>query len=113
MLHRLRVEYSPSAEEKIDAASALGQRARGDFEHALRYTLHAADALERGARVRLAPGVEFSPAIEAARHARSDLRVDRVERDHLLGEERVARAVGCVEAHLVAAESADERVHLV
>ena len=50
----------------------------------------------------LAAGVEFLPAVECARHARRDLRVEGVERDHLLGEKVVAAAVGRMEAHVVA-----------
>ena len=39
----------------------LSERPRGDFEHALRDAFRVADALERGARVRLASGVELPP----------------------------------------------------
>src|SRR5882762_9308665 len=91
-------------------SAALGERPRGDLQHAFRNALRLADALERRPGTRLAPAVELPPAVEAARHARRDLRVDGVERDHLLCEERVAGPVGCVEAHLVAAESANQGV---
>ena len=60
-----------------------------------------------------APGVEFTPAVEGARHARGDLRIEGIDCDHLLGEELVAAAVGGVKAHVVPAEAADERVDLV
>ena len=60
-----------------------------------------------------APGVEFPPAVEGACHARGDLRIEGVDRGHLLGEEGVAAAVGGVKAHVVAAEAADQRVDLV
>ena len=44
---------------------------------------------------------------------RGDLRVERIETQNLLGDERVARAVGGVEAHLIGGEAADQCVHLV
>ena len=44
---------------------------------------------------------------------RADLRIEGIDRDHLLGEEAVAAAVGGIKAHMVAAEAADQRVDLV
>ena len=72
-----------------------------------------ADAFQRGAGVRLAAGVEFLPAVEAAGEARGDLRVLVVQVEHAVGDEGVAAAVGGVEARQVGAEGADQRIHLV
>ena len=53
---------------------------------------------ECGARVCLAIRVELLPPIERAREPRRDLRVQRIERNDLIGAESVSRAIGCVEA---------------
>ena len=65
----------------------------------------------RGARAPGAAASNFFQRSKRARHARGDLRIQRVERDHLVGEEGVAAAVGGMEAHVIAvAERADQRV---
>jgi len=89
----------PSVVEVRDTISAtsLGQFPR------------ARDALERDLHQRAAGRREAPPEIERARDRRGKLRVGRVERQHLVGDERVARAVGGVEARVVAQrERADD-----
>src|SRR5882672_4514473 len=78
-----------------------GERLGHYLGHVPRQPVDIADALELRARLRLARGVELPPAIEAARHARRDLWIQRVERDDLVGEEGIAAAIGLVEARVV------------
>jgi hypothetical protein len=74
----------------------------------------AATALDRRARRRAVRLGEVAPAVERARHARGELRIDRVEREHPVGPERVAGAVGAMEAGRVAeAERADQAARAV
>jgi len=59
-----------------------------------------------------------APAVEAARQAGGDLRVELIDLGNLLGQEAVAAAVGrmeadVVEADVVVAESVEQRIHLV
>ena len=57
---------------------------------------------------------EPPPQVERAGDRRRELRIDRVERAHLFGGERVAGGVGSVEARKVAQrECADQRAHAV
>src|SRR5882724_3931890 len=61
-----------------------------------------------------ARGIEFSPAIEAAREARGDLRIEWIDGEDLVRAKGIPGSVGGMEAHLVAvAETADHRTHPV
>ena len=75
---------------QITAVTGSAQRLRDDFRKVLRQALGLADALELGARACLPALIELAPAVVGARHARRDLGIERVQRDHLVGEEGVA-----------------------
>src|SRR5438309_1461429 len=94
---------------QITAVAVSPERLRDDFRNVLREAFGVAHALELSARACLPALVELAPAVVSARHACRDLRVEGVERDHLVREERVAAALGSVETHVVGAERADER----
>ena len=73
----------------------------------------AADAAARPRRARAAPARARARS-ERGDQPRRDLRVLRVEREHRVGEEVVAGAVGAVELGLVRLrEGADQRAHAV
>ena len=74
----------------------------------------AEDALELGAHQVLAAGIVAPPAAEGRQQTGGDLRVARIERQHLVGDQGVAGAVGAMEAGRVAlGEGADQRAHPV
>src|SRR5882762_2136860 len=73
-----------------DSSRSVLQRAIHDLAHVraqVRLRRDARDRLARRAAVRLG---ELAPAVERAREARGDLRVDRVEFGDALGPEHVA-----------------------
>src|SRR3954466_7933612 len=111
-----KTEIGPLARRtqgQITVGRMSAERLRDDFRNVLGQTVGIADALECGARIVLSGTIEPAPAVEAARHARRHLRIEGIDGDHLVGEELIAGAVGGMEAHVVADEGADERVHLV
>ena len=73
------------------------QRAADDFAHVAAQAGVGGHALDGGARGAAAGLRQAGPAIERARQAGGHLRVERIQRQHLLGPEGVARAVGAVE----------------
>ena len=90
-VHRARIAYQRWSVRHPAAAlcpvvQPSGQGPADNLTDVSGETFGAADRLERAARVCLAPGVVFLPAVESAREARRDLRIEPVERDHLLGD---------------------------
>ena len=61
----------------------------------------------------LATGVKLSPAVKTTGDPGSDLRIDGIQLARLLGKKAVAAAIGGMKMHVVAAESAQQRVDLV
>ena len=61
----------------------------------------------------LAAGIVAPPAAERRQHARGDLRIEPVERQQLVGDQRIAGAVGAMEACRVPRERADQRARPV
>src|SRR5688572_18760295 len=79
-----------AAVARSSAVTASGERLADDFGDVLGELLGVADALQLLLCGRFSLLVEALPAVERARHARRDLRIERVQRDDLVGEERVA-----------------------
>ena len=74
----------------------------------------ACDRQQRLPRLGLPLGFERAPRAQRRRQPCRDLRIALLDRQHRLGEEVVAGAVGAVEAGLVGAgEAADQRAHPV
>src|SRR3954467_10873278 len=96
-----------------EAVPSCCKRLAYDLRHVLREAAMVADALQRRLGMLLALRIEFAPAVERARHAGPNLGIQRVEPEDLVRQEFVAAAVGCMEAHVVRSEGADQRVHLV
>jgi hypothetical protein len=72
------------------------------------------DAIELGAHGLAARGLEAPPLVEGRDHARAELRVERVDVEHPLGEERVRASVAGVEARRVRVrEGPQERAHAI
>src|SRR5690349_24116291 len=95
----IRTPRSPSAHTPLNRVAAVppglsAERLGHDFCNVLRQSFGIPNPFQLGPSPRLARHVEALPAIEAPRHARRDLWVQRIQRDHLVGEEGVARAVG-------------------
>src|ERR1700761_7812724 len=93
--------------EEVRILSA--ERLLDDLAHVARLHMRG-DLFERGAHLLAQRGREAAPQLERAGEARGDLRIERIERDHLLGPERVAGAVFRVELRGIrAAETEDQR----
>src|SRR6185503_17452125 len=79
------------------ARSGRRQRASHDIGKVARQTGSRLDALERALRLAAAAGFERAPSAEGGRHAGGYLGVLGVERQHNIGDEIIAGAIGAIE----------------
>src|ERR1700690_4541005 len=92
----------------------LRERAFDDIGKVARQTGRGLDALQRGLRLVAAALLQRAPAAERGGEPRRQLRIFRVEREHVVGGEKGAGAVGAVELGGVCLrEGADQRAAAV
>ena len=86
-------EREAKPQSSCAALPFLPKRLAYDFTNVARQAFGGENPLQSCLGMRLPPGVGFQPAIKPACDARSDLGIELVDHDHLVGREFVAAAV--------------------